>query len=106
MTVTTHFAGATPGSIYDPKKYERVAGWFLGPKGENEKLFTDLLTTAVQTHIKARQDYFPADEAYIDDSVKAAVQYKEATAKLTTELESLAGILQVRKMDREQTHYN
>ena len=39
--------------------------WFLGPKGENEQLLTELLDSALQTHLQWRRSYHPEDPSPI-----------------------------------------
>ena len=34
-----------------------LGAWFLGPNGENGDIFQDLLTRAVESHVKFRQRY-------------------------------------------------
>lgn len=39
--------------------------WFLGPKGENEQLLTELLDSALQSHLSWRRSYHPEDPSPI-----------------------------------------
>jgi hypothetical protein len=57
-----------------------LAGWFLGPKAENEDVFRGLIVDALNAHCQARKDYFPTDPAYVTEQMKASPEYKDTIA--------------------------
>jgi len=66
-----------------------LAGWFLGPKAENQDAFCRLIVSALNAHCKARKDYFPGDPVYITEGIKASSEYKDTIAFLEARLEHL-----------------
>ncbi|MGH2852813.1 MAG: pyridoxal phosphate-dependent decarboxylase family protein [Solirubrobacteraceae bacterium] len=57
-----------------------LAGWFLGPKAENQDVLRKLIVGALDAHCQARRDYFPADPAYVTEEVKASPEYRDTVA--------------------------
>ncbi|MEH6611746.1 MAG: pyridoxal-dependent decarboxylase [Halioglobus sp.] len=53
-----------------------LAAWFLGPKGENEAVFTDLVTRSIAAHCQDRKDYFPEDPVFVTEQIKDSTDYK------------------------------
>lgn len=64
--------------------YASVAGYFIGPKAENQELYLELLNKGIQEHLDLRKSYYPDEESYIDDKIKATQQYKDACNNLAT----------------------
>jgi len=42
-----------------------LAAWFLGPKAENQTLFSDLILKGIDANCKDRIGYFPNDPPYV-----------------------------------------
>ena len=59
-----------------------VAAWFLGPKGENQKLLSDLLIEAIRQHCESRRDFHPEDPIYITRDIKKKKSYQKAVQNL------------------------
>ncbi|OWF53864.1 L-tyrosine decarboxylase [Mizuhopecten yessoensis] len=68
------------------QQYAALAAWFLGPKGENKDIFTDLAKSAVEAHIDFRTNYYPTDKPYITDDIKTARAYRNEVKELKNEL--------------------
>ncbi|XP_068716270.1 uncharacterized protein [Montipora foliosa] len=66
-----------------------MGAWFLGPNGENGDIFQDLLTRAVESHVKFRQSYFPCDPPYVTNELRSQGSFKKALKNLKTELDNL-----------------
>lgn len=62
-----------------------LAGWFLGPKGENIPLFQEQIVRAIQVHEKDRKTVYPGDPEWITSEIKASGSYKEAVEILKTQ---------------------
>ncbi|MBS1304280.1 pyridoxal-dependent decarboxylase [Loktanella sp. SALINAS62] len=64
------------------------AAWFLGPKGENEKVLRDLVDMAITANIQARQDYRPKDPQMAPDGIICDENpaYAKATALMEERL--------------------
>ncbi|XP_033726851.1 uncharacterized protein LOC117316408 isoform X2 [Pecten maximus] len=73
------------GDMYN-QQYAALAAWFLGPKGENKDVFTDLAKAAVDAHIDFRTNYYPTDKPYITDDIKTARAYRDEVKELRNEL--------------------
>ncbi|HNR07279.1 MAG TPA: pyridoxal-dependent decarboxylase [Saprospiraceae bacterium] len=54
--------------------------WFLGPKGENEEIFTNTILTIIRDYIHWRRNYFPADPILITRRIQR--QHEEEFDKL------------------------
>lgn len=54
--------------------------WFLGPKGENEEIFTNTILTIIRDYIHWRRNYFPADPILITRKIQR--QHEEEFDKL------------------------
>jgi hypothetical protein len=77
----------------DPFNAKEIAGWFLGTRGENAMLLTELLVKAVQQISLGRQVIFPNDPSYVDGNVKASEPYKKATAHVEEAVSQLAALI-------------
>src|SRR5579862_8925887 len=66
-----------------------LAGWFLGPKAENQDVFCRLIVDALDAHCKARKDYFPGDPIYITEGMKSSREYKDTIAFFEARLQNL-----------------
>jgi glutamate/tyrosine decarboxylase-like PLP-dependent enzyme len=61
-----------------------LAAWFLGPRGENGKVFSDLIKQAIDANIEDRQNLYKDDPPYITDARKDT-DYKNALATMKVE---------------------
>lgn len=59
-----------------------LAGWFLGPKAENQELFQALVLEALGEHCRARREYFPEDPVFVTEQIKESPEYKNTVRKL------------------------
>ena len=66
-----------------------LAGWFLGPKGENKEVFQRMIDTALEEHCRSRQEYFPNDPVYVTEEMKETPEYRTTIANFERHLESL-----------------
>jgi len=74
--------------------WPKCAAWFLGPKGENSHLLTELVNSAVEHHVEFRKyKYFPLDPEYVTPYIKDQQSYKEAEDTIKKELEELSSRL-------------
>ncbi|HEU4965360.1 MAG TPA: pyridoxal-dependent decarboxylase [Bacilli bacterium] len=67
-----------------------LAAWFLGPKGENEQLLSELLQEALQEHVACRRDFHPEDPAHITDEMKESEAYQASVEVFRREARKLA----------------
>lgn len=65
-----------------------LASWFLGPKAENHKLFSDLILQGINANCEDRIDYFKNDPPYITPERKDEEYYKSVES-LKTEYQKL-----------------
>lgn len=70
------------------------AAWFLGTRGQNAGLFTDLIVKAIQKHIEFRNAYFPQDPDFITPEMQETEEFRESIAMLQYEYEKLLRNLQ------------
>jgi glutamate/tyrosine decarboxylase-like PLP-dependent enzyme len=74
---------------------ESLAAWFLGPKAENQDLFSGLIEQAIRANCSDRKNYFPNDPEYVTDERKKDREYVECVAFMKGEysklLENLKG---------------
>lgn len=68
--------------------------WFLGPKGENEKLLRELLEMAVAANKAYRQGFKPDDPPVITDAIKQGDEYKATVARIRASARTLFTELQ------------
>ena len=85
----TTLAAQHPEELLSGPGTSSLAGWFLGPKGENRDVFRKLIVSALDAHCQSRSDYFPADPLYVTEQVKAQPDYKETIAFLEARLAHL-----------------
>ena len=77
-----------PG-LDEHKPWAAVGAWFPGPKGENADVYKELVVKAMDHHMKFREDCYPSDPVYVDDEMKKSECYRNAIAKMDTQLELL-----------------
>ena len=65
-----------------------LAAWFLGPKAENQKLFTKLVKQGIDANCADRIDYFPDDPPYITPKRKDD-EYDKSVEELETQYKKL-----------------
>ncbi len=66
-----------------------VAAWFLGPRGENVDLFSELVSVALNDHVFWRRNFHPSDPSPITESMKREPGYLDAVDLLKTEFYNL-----------------
>ncbi|KAL9973865.1 hypothetical protein ACROYT_G020371 [Oculina patagonica] len=71
------------------KPWAAVGTWFLGPKAENADVFTDLMTTAMDSHFNFRKGFYPCDPPYVTDELRQATSFKVSYLRMKTELERM-----------------
>ncbi|WP_052444663.1 pyridoxal-dependent decarboxylase [Flammeovirga sp. OC4] len=71
------------------------AAWFLGTKGENISLFSELIQKGIDAHQEARLSYYPDDPAYITEQLKDSEEYKNTVDFLQKEYQKLLSQLQL-----------
>lgn len=65
---------------------DEIAGWFLGTKGENIGVFTELIAAAVQDIAYGRRSFHPEDPGHITEEVKNSQGYRKAIQSLKDNL--------------------
>jgi glutamate/tyrosine decarboxylase-like PLP-dependent enzyme len=73
---------------------DESGAWFLGTRGQNAGIFTDLVIQAIQKHIEFRNSYFPEDPTFITPEMQESKEFKESIALLQYEYEKLLRNLQ------------
>ncbi|KAL0947752.1 hypothetical protein HGRIS_013830 [Hohenbuehelia grisea] len=66
----------------DHDDYNATGAWFLGPRGENTAVLTELLSTALQSQVHGRQQYYPADESPVNETMIASATFQKNLEKL------------------------
>lgn len=66
-----------------------VAAWFLGPRGENVDLFSELVSVALNDHVFWRRNFHPSDPSPITESMKREEDYLKAVDTIKTEFYAL-----------------
>ncbi|MEE4117967.1 MAG: pyridoxal-dependent decarboxylase [Paracoccaceae bacterium] len=74
---------------------DSLAGWFLGPLGENEDVLKGMVAKAVEAHVRARREYGAqfGDPPYVTEARKASPAYKATLAALEDNLAQMLGWL-------------
>ena len=62
------------------------AAWFLGPNAENETILKHLITHAIDTHCKFRQDYAPDDPNFVDAKTLKSKAFRQTSDDLRKRL--------------------
>ena len=79
------FAGKDAPPYFQDDKQPPVgkpSAWFLGPKGENQRIFARLISEAIEQHCKYRREFHPEDPEVIDEAVKWSADYLAGIARL------------------------
>ncbi|MCP4579363.1 MAG: hypothetical protein GY846_24075, partial [Deltaproteobacteria bacterium] len=72
---------------------KEIGGWFLGTRGENAMMFTELVVSAIKKISTGRETIFPDDPDYVDGNIKDSAPYKKAAAHVKEAVEQLADII-------------
>lgn len=72
---------------------KEIAGWFLGTKGENSDVFSQLIAAAVQDIAYGRRSFHPEDPGYITEEVKNSTGYLQAIQSLKDNLHRMVTFL-------------
>ncbi len=72
-----------------------LAGWFLGPLGENEAVMKEMVVKAVAANAGARRAYGAQfrDPVYVTDAIKASADYKATISALEENLDQMLAAL-------------
>ncbi|MGK7956459.1 MAG: aspartate aminotransferase family protein [Crocosphaera sp.] len=62
-----------------------VAAWFLGPRGENVDLFSELILLGINDHVFWRRNFHPSDPSPITEAMKREQGYLTAVDTIKTE---------------------
>ncbi|MDQ1260878.1 MAG: hypothetical protein QG575_59 [Euryarchaeota archaeon] len=54
---------------------ESLAAWFLGPKAENQNLFSELIMEGIKANCNDRKVYFSQDPKYVTEELKRSEEY-------------------------------
>jgi len=73
---------------------DSLSAWFLGPKGENVELLKSLINTAIDKHIKIRQEFHPEDPVFITEDMMKSEEHKKGVRKLKNDTENFLNELQ------------
>ncbi len=88
-----HYLRELPEDETDDFNAKEIAGWFLGTRGENAMMLTELVVNAVQNIAEGRQTIFPHDPNYVDGEVKASASYKKSVRHVKEAAQHLAKII-------------
>lgn len=93
--------------LEDAPPTRSLAGWFLGPKAENESVMEAMLLRAFRAHCRYRRDYQPDDPPFVTDAIRRSPQYQHTIATLGRHLdrilEELRGSIPISSY-RNQSH--
>lgn len=62
-----------------------VGAWFLGPRGENVDLFSELILLGINDHVFWRRNFHPSDPSPITEAMKREPGYLQAVDTIKTE---------------------
>lgn len=85
--MTTQIPHERPAGPFPPAGPQTA--WFLGPRAENEEVFTELITDAIASCSRNRREFYPDDPACVTDAVKATHGHREGVAAMRGELAAL-----------------
>jgi len=68
---------------------ESLAAWFLGPKAENQDLFSGLIMEAIKANCNDRLEYFSQDPKYVTKELKESDEYKNCVKYMKYEYKNL-----------------
>jgi glutamate/tyrosine decarboxylase-like PLP-dependent enzyme len=77
--------------LLNEKGTPSLAGWFIGPMGENEAVMHEMVGKAVAANAGARREYGQQfrDPVYVTDKIKASAEYKSTIEALETQLDHM-----------------
>jgi glutamate/tyrosine decarboxylase-like PLP-dependent enzyme len=68
---------------------DTLAAWFLGPLAENQKLLSELIQKAVQSHCDDRRTAYPKDPVYVTDDIMNSQDYQESVRFLREQVDKV-----------------
>ena len=80
---------ATEEPVSEIEASSDLAAWFLGPRGENVDLFSELVSVALNDHVFWRRNFHPSDPSPITESMKREKDYLDAVDIIKTEFYAL-----------------
>jgi len=77
--------------LLDAKGTPSLAGWFIGPMGENEEVMKRMVGKAVAANAGARREYGEQfhDPVYVTEEIKASAEYKMTIEALEVQLDHM-----------------
>lgn len=82
-----------------------IAGWFMGPRGENQKEASRIISSILKKIMKGRKDLFPGDPNYITDEVKASEGYQRGISRVEEQTHRLVEILNKFSLPTQSLRY-
>ncbi len=81
--------------LLNAKGTPSLAGWFLGPMGENESVMQTMVSKAVAANASARREYGTQfrDPVYVTDDIKNSTDYKTTISALEAHLDEILAAL-------------
>ena len=77
----------------DVQDDKEVASWFLGTRGENIEVATEIITGILEKMINARKDIFPSIPNYITDEIKESEAYRNSIESVKEHVDQLVYLL-------------
>jgi len=68
---------------------ESLAAWFLGPKAENQNLFSELIAEGIKANCNDRKEYFIKDPKYVTEDLKRSEEYINCVEYMKSEYNEL-----------------
>ncbi len=68
---------------------ESLAAWFLGPKAENQDLFSELIMEGIKANCNDRKQYFLEDPKYVTEGLKKQDEYINCVEYMKSEYNEL-----------------
>ena len=81
--------------LFNAKGSPSLAGWFIGPMGENKDVMQKMVARAVEANANARSEYGMQfdDPVYVTDAIKGTKEYTTTIDTLEANLEQMLGAL-------------
>lgn len=81
--------------LFNAKGSPSLAGWFIGPMGENKDVMQKMVARAVEANANARSEYGMQfhDPVYVTDAIKGTKEYTSTIDTLEANLEQMLGAL-------------
>lgn len=73
--------------LADTEGTSSLGAWFLGPKGENKDLLTELISHVIGFHCEERANLYETDPEYVTPDIKASQEYQDSKRELRARLD-------------------